>query len=450
MDYKTSMTEGSIWKKMLFFCIPLILGNLFQQLYSTVDSIIVGRVIGESALAAVGACDPVISFVLGICAGVSGGAGVVISQYYGAKDHTALKKAVHTTVAIGAVIGLAVEVVTIILVPLVLRSINTPDDVIDQAVIYLRTYFGGMLFTVLFNMAAGILNAVGNSKRSLLYLSIASVANIILDLLFVVNFEWGIFGAAFATLLSQTLACVYAMVFLFRSREPLYRIEIDYLRPDRVFTEKIFRIGFPSSVQNMVRCFANIVVQASINGFGSMAMAGYAAYIRVDNIIWLPLMSIGMAASTFTGQNIGAGKYDRVKKGVFVSSAMSAAFTVLISIVLVVFREPVIRLFNDNPDVVRFGVITLMVFIPPYFIFAIYNSLAGVITGAGRTVEAMCISIGTMCILRLAMLGIINRMKGSFAVLLAIFPVTWVAALAAILIYMWRADWMGTKTEKRL
>ena len=374
---------------MLFFCIPLILGNLFQQLYSTVDSIIVGRVIGERALAAVGACDPVISFVLGICAGVSGGAGVVISQYYGAKDHMALKKAVHTTVAIGAVMGLAVEVVTIILVPFVLRSINTPDDVIDQAVIYLRTYFGGMLFTVLFNMAAGILNAVGNSKRSLLYLSIASVANIILDLLFVVNFEWGIFGAAFATLLSQTLACVYAMVFMFRSREPLYRIEIDYLRPDRVFTEKIFRIGFPSSVQNMVRCFANIVVQASINGFGSMAMAGYAAYIRVDNIIWLPLMSIGMAASTFTGQNIGAGKYDRVKKGVFVSSAMSAAFTVLISIVLVVFREPVIRLFNDNPDVVRFGVITLMVFIPPYFIFAIYNSLAGVITGAGRTVEAM-------------------------------------------------------------
>ena len=443
------MTEGCIWKKMLLFCIPLILGNLFQQLYSTVDSIIVGKVIGETALAAVGACDPVISFVLGICAGVSGGAGVVISQYYGARDHMALKKAVHATVTIGAIMGLVVEVVTIILVPVVLRSINTPDDVMDQAVLYLQTYFAGMLFTLVFNMAAGILNAVGNSKMSLLYLSIASVVNILLDLLFVVNFKWGIFGAAFATLLSQAFTCICAIVFLFRSREPLYRLELKYLRADGVFTAKIFRIGFPSSVQNMVRCFANIVVQASINGFGSMAMAGYAAYIRVDNVIWLPLMSIGIAASTFTGQNIGAGKYDRVKKGVLVSSAVSVIFTVIISILLIIFREPVIRLFNDNSEVVRYGVITLMSYIPLYFVFALYNSLAGTITGAGKTFEAMCISIGTKCILRLALLGIITRMGGSFAAILAIFPVTWAAALAAVSIYMWRVDWMGSGTEKK-
>lgn len=449
MEHNTSMTEGSIWKKMLLFCVPLILGNLFQQLYSTVDSIIVGKVIGETALAAVGACEPVVSFVLGICAGASGGAGVVISQYYGAKNNIQLKKAVHTTIAIGAVLGLAVELVTILLAPIVLRTMNTPDDVIDQAILYLQTYFGGMLFTLVFNMASGILNAVGNSKMSLLYLSIASVVNIALDLLFVITFRWGVFGAAFATLLSQAFTCVCALVFLFRCRDPLYRLEFKSVRADGAVAAKIFKIGFPSSVQNMVRCFANIVVQASINGFGSMAIAGYAAYIRVDNVIWLPLMSVGIAASTFTGQNIGAGKFDRVKKGIVVSSAISVLFTVAMSVPLIIFREPVIRLFNDNPEVVRYGVITLMGYIPLYFVFAVYNSLAGTITGAGRTFEAMCISIGAMCVLRLVMLAIIRGMDGSFSMLLTIFPVTWVAALAAVSIYMWRADWMGTGKKKR-
>ncbi len=359
MDYKTSMTEGSIWKKMLLFCIPLIFGNIFQYLYSTVDSIIVGRLVGETALAAVGVCDPVISLVIGLCAGASGGAGVVISQYYGAKNETELKKAVHTTIAIGVILGIIIQVTTVLLTPLVLKWINTPEDVVQQATIYLRTYFSGMIFTLVFNMAAGILNAVGNSKMNMLYLSIASVMNIILDLIFVIVFRWGIFGAAFATLLSQAFTCVCAITFLMRCEDPMYRLDLKLLRADKGVSLKIFSLGIPTAMQNMVRCFANIVVQAGINAFGSLAVAGYAAYLRVDNILWLPLMSLGMAASTFTGQNIGAGQFDRAKKGAWVSGGASAVFTIAFSILIIIFRYPLIGIFNDNPEVIHYGVLTL-------------------------------------------------------------------------------------------
>ncbi len=450
MEYKTSMTEGSIWKKMLLFCIPLILGNLFQQLYSTIDSVIVGKLIGKTALAAVGACEPIISFIIGLCAGASAGAGVVISQLYGAKKEADLKRAVHTAIAIGLILGAALEIITIAITPAVLNWIKTPNDVIDQAVLYLQVYFGGMIFTVVFNMGAGILNAVGNSKRSLLYLSIASAINIALDLVFVVVFNWGIFGAAFATMLSQMFTCICIIAFLRRCKDPLYRLELKSIKVDREHSIKILRIGIPTSIQNMVRCFANILVQAGINSFGSMAMAGYAAYLRVDGILWLPLMSLGMAASTFTGQNIGAGQYERAKKGAIISAGASGVFTAIMSAVLILFRAPIISIFNSDPEVIEYGVITMMGYLPLYWVFAVYNALAGAITGAGKTFEAMIISIASLCIFRIIMLEIVTKASDSFQVLLSIFPASWIAALIAIAVYMWRSDWLGLEKKENL
>ena len=449
MDYKTSMTEGSIWKKMLLFCIPLIFGNIFQYLYSTVDSIIVGRLVGETALAAVGVCDPVISLVIGLCAGASGGAGVVISQYYGAKNETELKKAVHTTISIGVILGIIIQVATVLLTPLVLKWINTPEDVVQQATIYLRTYFSGMVFTLVFNMAAGILNAVGNSKMNMIYLSIASVMNIILDLVFVIVFRWGIFGAAFATLISQAFTCACAITFLVRCDDPMYRLDLKLLRADKGVSLKIFSLGIPTAMQNMVRCFANIVVQAGINGFGSLAVAGYAAYLRVDNILWLPLMSLGMAASTFTGQNIGAGQFDRAKKGAWVSGAASAVFTIAFSILIIILRYPLIGIFNDNPEVIHYGVLTLWGYIPLYWVFSVYNTLCGTINGAGKTFVSMVISIATMCAMRIVMLWIATSMEFGFLEFMCIvFPATWIVAMAAVMIYMWKADWMGIRNNR--
>ena len=441
MEYKTSMTEGVIWKKMLIFCIPLILGNLFQQLYSTIDSVIVGKLVGKEALGAIGSCDPIITFTLGLCIGASAGAGVIIAQYYGAKNEKGLKTAVHTTFVIGVVLGLFLQIIGILMVPSIMRWINTPEDVFDTAVLYLQVYFGGLFFTVIFNMASAILNGCGNSQKSVRYLVISSFVNIVLDLLFVIVFKWGVFGAAFATLLSQMVSCILILKFLTGCHE-LYKVDFKSIAADRGTTMDIIKLGLPTAIQNMVRSGANIMVQATVNSFGTLVMAGYAAYIRIDGINWLPLMSLGMAASTFTGQNIGAGKLDRVKKGIGVSVGMSVAYTLLTGVLLIGFREPIIGIFTDDPGVVKYGVITLLGYIPLYWIFAAYTTLTGTLSGAGKTFAVMVISIVTQCIFRVVWILVITRVHNTFWALLCMLPVSWFLGVLAALLYMGRNDWM--------
>lgn len=410
-------------------------------MYSTFDLIIVGRAVGKTALAAVGVCEPIIAMMNGLYAGTSGGVGVVIAQAYGAKDEIGMKKAVHTSVFMGIGFGLVLQVLMMLMTPLILDWIHTPEDTIEQAVIYLRTYSGGLMFTLLFNMIAGIINAIGNSKVTLRYLGIASVMNIVLDLIFVIPLKWGIFGAAFATLLSQLFACICAARYLIKCPETMCRLHPREIRADSALMQEILRISIPSIVQNLVRCLANIFLQIGVNSFGSMAIGGYAVAQKVEGILWLPLMSMNVAAATFTGQNIGAQKYDRAEKGMWVSAGLIGIFTLAASLGITAFCAPVVKLFNDNPDVVKFGVEAMMVYIPPYFIFAAYNALAGAITGAGKTMQVMIISLTAFCALRVVMLIGVMKMKASFAALMAIFPVSWVAALIAILIYIWRCDW---------
>ena len=253
------MTEGSIWKKILFFSIPLILGNLFQQLYNTVDSIIVGNYIGSEALAAVGSSGSLINLLIGFCIGASAGAGVVIAQFYGAQDGEGVRKAVHTTIAIAIAAGAVLTVVGIVATPILLKAMGTPQEVFDQASIYLKVYFGGILFSVVYNMSAGILNAVGNSKRSLVYLMIAATSNIFLDLLFVVVLKMGIVGAAIATDISQLLSCIFIILFLVRS-EDVYRVKLKDIRCYDNLLGKILKIGLPTGVQNIVISLSNVIV----------------------------------------------------------------------------------------------------------------------------------------------------------------------------------------------
>lgn len=435
------LTEGSIYKKIIIFCFPLILGNLFQYLYSTFDLIIVGRAVGKTALAAVGVCEPIIAMLNGLYAGTSGGVGVIIAQAYGAKDGTCMKKAVHTSVFIGIAFGIVLQILMMLMTPLILGWIHTPEDTIEQAVVYLRTYSGGLMFTLLFNMIAGIINAIGNSKVTLRYLGIASVMNIMLDLIFVIPLEWGIFGAAFATMLSQLFACICATRYLVKCPETMCRLYLMEIRVDSAVLQEILRISIPSIVQNLIRCIANIFLQIGVNSFGSMAIAGYAIALKVEGILWLPLMSMNVAAATFTGQNIGAQKYDRAEKGMWVSAGLIGIFTLVASLGITVFCTPVVGFFNDNPDVIKFGVAAIMVYIPPYFIFAIYNALAGAITGAGKTMQVMIISLFAFCALRVALLVGVMKMKASFSALMAIFPVSWVVALVAVLAYIWRCGW---------
>ena len=275
MNKSTVMTEGPIWRKILFFSIPLILGNLFQQLYNTVDSIIVGNYIGSEALAAVGSSGSIINLLIGFCIGASAGAGVVISQFFGARDKEGVRKAVHTTIAIAIGAGIILTAAGILLAPVILRAMGTPAEVFGQAVTYLQVYFGGILFSVIYNMSAGILNAVGNSKRSLLYLMIAAISNIFLDLLFVVALKMGIVGAALATDISQLISCIFIMLFLTRSQD-VYHVKIRDIRLyDHLFS-KIVKIGLPTGIQNIVISFSNVIVQSSVNSFGAVAMAGFA------------------------------------------------------------------------------------------------------------------------------------------------------------------------------
>ena len=435
------MTEGSIWKKMLFYSIPLILGNLFQQLYNTVDSIIVGNYIGSEALAAVGSSGSIINLLISFCIGASAGAGVVISQFFGAQDKQGVKKAVHTTLAVALVAGLVMTFVGILLVPVLLRAMGTPYEVLDQAIIYLQVYFGGIFFSVIYNMSAGILNAVGNSRRSLIYLMIAAISNIFLDLLFVVVLKMGIVGVALATDISQLISCVCILLFLTRCGE-IYQVRLRDIRFYDHLLSKIIKIGLPTGIQNIVISFSNVIVQSSVNSFGAVVMAGFAAYVKVDGFNILPVLSFSMAATTFTGQNIGAGRYDRVKKGLYVSAGMVILYTVVTGALLLLFASPVIGVFTGDADVVAYGVYIMKYFCPFYWSLALLHVISGTIRGTGKTLQPMLIILFSLCVFRVIWIGIAMSIAHELSLLMVVYPLSWMVGLALILIYAWKGKWM--------
>lgn len=441
------MTEGSIWKKILFFSIPLILGNLFQQLYNTVDSIIVGNYIGSEALAAVGSSGSLINLLIGFCIGASAGAGVVIAQFYGAQDKEGVRKAVHTTIAIAIAAGAILTIVGIVTTPLLLKAMGTPKEVFDQASIYLKVYFGGILFSVVYNMSAGILNAVGNSKRSLVYLMIAATSNIFLDLLFVVVFKMGIVGAAIATDISQLLSCIFIILFLVRS-EDVYRVKLKDIRCYDNLLGKILKIGLPTGVQNIVISLSNVIVQSSVNSFGAVAMAGFAAYIKVDGFNILPVLSFSMAATTFVGQNVGAGRLDRVKKGMYVSVAMGIIYTVCTGILLLAFAPQVIGVFTQNGKVVEYGVYIMRFFCPFYWMLGILHILAGTIRGTGKTMQAMVVFLFSLCIFRVLWIWGAMYVSHKIGGVMLGYPLSWLVGLVMILIYVWKGNWMPYGMKK--
>lgn len=447
MKNSTIMTEGSIWKKIFFFSIPLILGNLFQQLYNTVDSIIVGNYIGSEALAAVGSSGSLINLLIGFCIGASAGAGVVIAQFYGAQDKEGVRKAVHTTIAIAIAAGAILTIVGIVTTPLLLKAMGTPKEVFDQASIYLKVYFGGILFSVVYNMSAGILNAVGNSKRSLVYLMIAATSNIFLDLLFVVVFKMGIVGAAIATDISQLLSCIFIILFLVRS-EDVYRVKLKDIRCYDNLLGKILKIGLPTGVQNIVISLSNVIVQSSVNSFGAVAMAGFAAYIKVDGFNILPVLSFSMAATTFVGQNVGAGRLDRVKKGMYVSVAMGIIYTVCTGILLLAFAPQVIGVFTQNGKVVEYGVYIMRFFCPFYWMLGILHILAGTIRGTGKTMQAMVVFLFSLCIFRVLWIWGAMSVSHKIGGVMLGYPLSWLVGLVMILIYVWKGNWMPYGMKK--
>ena len=437
----TLMTSGTIWKEILYFSIPLVLGNLFQQLYNMVDSIVVGQFVGSEALAAVGASGSIIQLLIGFCVGVSAGAGVITSQYYGARDAEGVRKAVHTTIAASIVAGAILSVVGVVTAPWILRAMDTPEEVFDQAADYLQIFFAGCIFSAVYNLTAGILNAVGNSKRSLIYLIIAAISNIVLDILFVAVFHMGVVGAALATDISQLISCVFILRFLRRSKD-IYQIRFKEIRFYDNLLSRIIRIGLPTGVQNIVISVSNVIVQSSVNSFGPTIMASFAAFNRIDGFILLPILSLSMAATTFCGQNFGARQVHRIGKGMNTSVAMGSVYALAAGAAMLLFGPYIIRIFTTEQAVIEYGIYMMKYMYPFYWVLAILNISIGAIRGVGRTFEGMVVSIFSLCVCRVVWIWVTLRISHQLNLLILGYPVTWVIGAVIILVYIKRGKWL--------
>lgn len=437
------MTEGSIWKNILLFSVPLILGNLLQQLYNTADSIIVGNFVGSNALAAVGSSGSPIFLLIGFSQGIAVGAGVVVAQYLGAKDRKEAQEAVHTSLALAAILGLILTVGGIFISRSLLTAMDTPAEVLEDAVTYMQIYFGGVLFSVVYNMAAGILNAAGNSQRSLLYLGIASGTNILLDLVLIAGLKMGVAGAAIATDVSQLVSCVLSLGFLMRVNDD-YRVTAKEIKVHKKMAARIIKVGLPTGIQNMVISLSNILVQAGVNGYGAAAMAGFAAYMKVDGFNILPIMSFSMAATTFVGQNYGAGKTDRVKKSMWVTLGMGVGYTVLTGVLLLAFQNPIMQLFTHDAEVVAFGCTAMHYFCPFYWELSILHSLAGTVRGTGKTVPPMVVLLVSLCVFRIGWIQWVLPFFRSIDGIFVLYPVSWGLGAVLMILYTWKANWLET------
>ena len=433
------MTEGTIWKHLILFSIPLLIGNLFQQLYNLVDSIVVGNFVGSEALAAVGTSTPIINMLVGFFMGVATGAGVVISNYFGAKEQKNLEESIHTTLLLTMILGVVFTVIGIAIAPSMLHLMATPEDVFGDACTYLRIFFGGIWALMIYNMGSGILRAVGDSKRPLYFLCLTSITNIILDLLLVIVFDLGVLGVALATVSSEIISAVLVLAVLINTNE-VYRVSVDKLCLNRKILRKICTIGLPAGLQNAVISFSNVFVQSYINQFGSACMAGWASYFKVDQFMLLPLQTISMTCTTFIGQNKGAGKPDRMNSGMRWSLGIALTVSVSLTFLVNLAAIPLIRLFTSDPEVIHYGRIFLH-FISPFYFSACFNQIhAGVLRGAGDATGPMFIMLFSFVAFRQIYLFTASRITDSFYPIAFAYPAGWIVCTLIMAVYF-RFKW---------
>ncbi len=447
MKQQHSLTEGPIWKGILLFALPVLLGNVFQQFYNTFDTWVVGKYLGKTALAAVSSSGSLIFLMIGFFNGVAMGAGVIIARYYGAQNYKAMSKTIHTAVAFGLTAGILLTVIGVTFSPVILRWMGTPEDVMPQSVSYFRFYFCGAIFTVMYNIFVGILHAVGDSRHPLCYLIFSTGVNVVLDLLFVGALHLGVGSAALATTISQGISAMLCCIHLMRTQEP-YKLQLRKIGFDKQSLGDIFRMGLPSGVQNSVISFANIVVQSSINSFGAAAMAGCGAYSKLEGFAFLPVTCFSQALSTFVGQNLGAKKHDRVKRGAGFGIACCMIMAEVIGILSYVFAPRLIGFFNNSPEVVDFGSRHMRTICLFYCLLALSHCMAAIMRGAGKATVPMFTMLICWCLIRVSyitlMLPMINRLETvSWA-----YPITWSCSSVVFLIYFLKVDWIHNFDRK--
>ena len=428
------MTAGNIPRLLITFALPLLIGNLFQQLYNTVDSIVVGNFVGKSALAAVGCTGPVINALVSVFIGLSTGSTVVIAQYFGAKEFDKLSQAVHTTILVTLATCAVLTAAGVLATPFMLRMMQTPEDVFDQAAEYLRIFFWGITGVHLYNSCAGILRAVGDSTRPLYLLIFCTLTNTVLDVLFTGILGMGIAGAAWATVISQFLSAILVMRLLLRT-DAAYRVELSRLKFNLPILGKILLIGIPSALQMGITSLSNVFVQSYVNRFASTVLAGWTAYNRVDSFAMLPMMSLSTSITTFVGQNLGAGNSERARKAVRIGLVMGLITMAVLLTPLMLFAPQLTRLFNGDGEVVRYGTWFIRVISPFYLPFAVNQVFLGALRGAGDTRSSMVICLSSYVLFRQIYLFFSYRMGGGLLAVALGYPAGWVLCMVLLILY---------------
>ncbi len=435
------LTVGNPKRNILSFALPIFLSQLFQQLYNTADSLIVGNFLDKTALAAVSSSSTLIFLLVSFFEGCAAGAGVVIARYFGAGNDEKVSKAIHNDVIFGLFFGVALTVVGVAASPAILKLMKTDPAVLPQSIDYFRYYFIGALAVVMYNIFTGIMRAVGDSKRPLIYLIISSVLNVLLDLLFVGVFKWGVGAAAIATTISQAFSAVLCLIQLCK-KGTVYRLSVKKLRLDLSIFKEILRNGLPTGVQNSVIGLANVIIQSYINAFGAGAMAGYGTYVKIEGFAFLPINCFSLALSTFIGQNLGAAKYDRAKSGAKFGIIVAPLLAELIGVVIYFTIPYLLALFNRDPEVIAYGTEQAHIITLFYFLVAFSHSVAAVCRGAGKAAVPMLIMLTCWFIIRIIYITVITRFFGEIKFIYWAYPITWLLSSLMFLIYFFKSDWI--------
>ncbi len=435
------MTQGNPYSLMVGFALPILLSQIFQQLYNTADAFIVGKCLGTNALAAVTSSGTLIFLMISFVMGTAMGAGVVISRYFGAGKEEEVSRAIHTVLAFGIVSGVVLTIVGVALTPTFLAWMQTDPEVMPEAVEYFRYYFLGSLAMVMYNICRSVINALGDSRRPLYYLIFSSLLNIFLDWLFLAVFRWGVWSAAVATVLSQTGSVVLCMAYLLRKGN-IFTVELRKIRFHRDMFSEIVRYGLPSGVQNSVIAFANVIVQSQINSFGKLAMAAYGTQAKIEGFAFLPITSFNMASTTFISQNLGARQYDRAKKGARFSILAAMLLAELIGVCCFAFAPYLIGFFDQTPGVIAFGVQQARTVALFYCLLAFSHSVAAVCRGAGKAFVPMCVMLSVWCVIRILYIILVMRLTGEIGYIYWAYPLTWGISSVIYLIYYLRSDWV--------
>ena len=428
------MTEGNITRHIISFALPLLIGNVFQQLYNTVDTWVVGNYVSNEAFSAVGTVGPIINMLIGFFMGLSSGAGVVISQYYGAKRNQEVHDTVHTAMVMTLVMGVAFTAIGLAMTPFMLRLMNTPDNVMPESTAYLTIYFSGILGLMVYNIGAGILRAVGDSQRPFYFLVVCALINTVLDLLFVLVFRMGVEGVALATVIAQSTSALLVVITLMKT-DTCIKFRLRDLKINYAMLGKIFRVGLPAAIQMAITAFSNIFVQSYINYFGDNCMSGWTAYAKIDQLLFLPMQSIALASTTFVGQNLGCNQVERAKKGVSQALLIAIVSTVVLMIPVMAFASPVVAFFNNKEEVVEIGTM-LLHWLSPFYVLCCFNQIySGALRGAGNSRAPMIIMLSSFVAFRQVYLFIMARAWNEIIPIAMSYPAGWLLCSTLTAIY---------------